>query len=185
MKFKMPPYLAHAFTSKALLVALSFWAGTATVMALRSRPQFILVGLDSNGTRLIVSESDPLLAQERVKFVKEVLFRLYNYDASNYEKQVNSAGDLMSDSGWKEEEKDAKRIALQMKDHPLRAEARLIDLRELDENNFEADLSIYVTDRLIVHEIRYRIALTIGSRSRNVDNPYAWEVTAYHENELH
>jgi hypothetical protein len=185
MKFEIRPYLQHWLARHALLVLALAWAGYSSFMAARNKPEVVLIGFDGNGARIIQSQNDPLLLQERTRFVKDVLFRLYNYDAESYAQRISSAGHLMSDAAWVEQEKTFKKTVEQMKTRSLRAEAKLLDLRELDEQNFEADVSVRITERLVTHEVRMRITLSIGPRKRNVENPYAWEVTTFHENELH
>jgi hypothetical protein len=185
MKFEIRHYLHHALVKIGLLLVTLAWAVFATFMAARNRSEIILIGLDANGARIIQPQGDPLLLQEHMKFVKEVLLRLYSYDSESYAKRISSAGHLMTDAAWGEQEKTFRQTVELMKTQSLRSEARLLDLREVDERSFEADVGIQITERLVMREVRLRVALTIGPRNRNVNNPYAWEVTEFHENELH
>ena len=148
------------------------------------RPRFILVGLDANGTRIIEAQGDPLLTQERAKFLKEFLFNFYNYDASTYAKRTTAAGNFMADELWNEKKKEFEERERRWLRTPFHMEARLLDLREVSDREFEADLAIRTLDRLVAREVKYRVALTIGLRTRSVDNPYAWEVKSYHEDEI-
>jgi hypothetical protein len=180
------PYVRLEMLKKILTAVTVAWAVTVSIALVRVRPTVILIGLDENGTRIIQSESDPLLARERVKFVREFLYRFYHYSTESFAKAASHAGDLMSDTVWKEREGELKRIAEQMKTSPrLEQEAKLLDLRELGEDEYEADLAVRVKTRLVDKESRYRATLRIGPRKRNADNPYPYEVTSLHETEIH
>jgi hypothetical protein len=178
------PYLQLEVFKKGLAVVVLAWAITASVVAVRNRPEVILIAVEESGTRLIQSASDPLLARERVKFVREFLFRFYHYTSDDFEQAVSSAGNLMSDALWGEKEPEFKRIAAQMKDAPpLRQEARLLDLRELGDDEFEADLAVRVRNRLVDKEARYRVVIQLGTRKRSADNTYPYEVRSLNETE--
>jgi len=167
-----------------LLFLLLAWAATSSIWAYQNKPRIIFIGLDDSGTRIITEATDPILAKERVKFVREFLRGYYNYASTDYTQAMSQAGALMSDPLWREKELDFKHIADQMKQTPLTQEARLIDLRQVSEQEFEADLDIHIRSRLQERTVKYRVVLTIAPRKRNTENPYPLEVTGIHETEI-
>ncbi len=184
MHLPLKPFIRFRLLKLLLGFLLLAWATTSSIWAYRNKSQIILIGLDDAGTRVITSASDPILAKERVKFVREFLRGFYNYSSTDYSQSMSQAGALISDTLWKEKETDFKRIVAQMKLTPLTQEARLLDLREVSEQEFEADLDIHIRSRLQERTVKYRVALTITPKKRSTSNPYPLEVTSIHETEI-
>ncbi len=185
MKISIQPYIRYKLLMGMVIALLFAWAVTATVVAFKLQPQVILVGTDENGTRLITTQTDPMLSRERIKFIKEFLYSFYNYSSDDYEKAMNQAGGLMADSLWIEKEKELHTTLNQMKQTPLSQEVRLLDLREVADTEFEVDLGVKIQTRLQSKETKYRVDVKIGSRKRGTENPYPWEVLSVHETEIH
>ncbi len=177
-------WLKWSLLKTALQLVTIAWAVTSTVYALRNRPEPMLIGLDENGTRLITSQTDPLVESERLKFVKEFLYLYYNYQPDNYVAQMNKAGASMSDTLWEQSKTELARIESQMKTEKIAQEAKLSDLRVISPTEYEADLDIVIRHRLIDKQVKYRAALKLSSRRRSTTNPYAWEVASLVENEI-
>ncbi|MEK6705766.1 MAG: hypothetical protein AABZ06_08255 [Bdellovibrionota bacterium] len=184
IKIPLKPFLRVQALKMALFVVLTCWAAAASFWAYRSRPEIILIGLDEAGTRIITSAADPIIAKERIKFIREFLRGYYNYGANDYSQAISQVGSLMSDMLWREREGEFKRIAEQMSKTPLTQEARLFDLREVSEQEFEADIGLYIRSRLQERNVKYRVTLKIAPRKRNAENPYPLEVTGIHETEI-
>ncbi|OFZ80240.1 MAG: hypothetical protein A2583_09025 [Bdellovibrionales bacterium RIFOXYD1_FULL_53_11] len=184
IKLPLRPFIKIEWLKKILFVLCLAWAGTATVWAYRNKPEIILIGLDEAGTRIITSANDPILSKERVKFVREFLRGFYNYTAADYSVTISQTGALMSDILWKEQEPAFLKTTEQMKTSPLTQDADLLDLREVGEQEFEADIGLRIKSRLTERKVKYRAVVKIGPRKRSAENPYPMEVTSIHETEV-
>jgi hypothetical protein len=184
IRVPIKPFLRTRLLWSFVISVLVIWGATATVWAYRNRPVVILIGLDDAGTRLITSDGDPLIARERVKFIREFLRGFYNYDSADYAQTMSQTGALMSDLLWREREPEIRRTIEQMKEKPVMQEAQLIDLREVTEREFEADLVVRIRSRLQERNVKYRVALQIAPKKRSAENPYPLEVTSIHESEM-
>ncbi len=180
----LTPFVRFQFLGRLVTVLVAVWAITASIWAYRSIPRVILIGLDETGTRVITTVDDPIIARERVNFVREFLRGYYVYDSASYPEHISQVGSFMSDKLWKEKESGFQGIAKQMKERPLSQDAHLLDLRKVSESEFEADLAISIRSRLQERAVRYRVAVQIAPRKRNTENPYPLEVTSVHETEI-
>lgn len=184
IRLPITPFIRFKLLKWLIGLALVAWAITASVWAYRNRPQVILIGLDDAGSRLITSAGDPLIARERVKFVREFLRGYYNWESPEYADTMSRIGALMADLLWREREPEIRRNIDQMKSHPIEQEAQLLDLREVSEHEFEADLMVRIRSRVKERSVKYRVVLAIAPRKRSTENPYPLEVTSIHETEI-
>ncbi|OFZ81238.1 MAG: hypothetical protein A2583_08990 [Bdellovibrionales bacterium RIFOXYD1_FULL_53_11] len=184
IKLPVRPFIKIEWLKTLLFIVCLAWAVMASVWAYRNRPEIILVGLDEAGTRIITSANDPILSKERVKFVREFLRGYYNYTAADYSVTISQTGALMSDLLWKSMEPEFLKTTERMKTSPITQDGDLLDLREVGEQEFEADLGLRIKSRLTERKVKYRAVIKIGPRKRSAENPYPMEVTEIHETEV-
>ena len=109
------------------------------------------------------------------------MFLAYNYTSLNYPYKISAAGDLMKNSLWSDKEDEFRSIFDKLKNFNLNQESSLNDLREIDDNNYDAYLTIVVKTKLKKSEVKIKVSLTINKHERNIDNPFGWEVIKFNE----
>ncbi|MGK5087913.1 hypothetical protein WDW86_10175 [Bdellovibrionota bacterium FG-2] len=180
---QIKPYLTLRLLKGLLWIIVVAWAATASVWAYRIKPQVMLIGLDDSGTRIITSAEDPLISRERAKFVREFIRLFYNFDDSSFERNMNHASKLIGDTLWNQKDPDIQAKLKQLKKQPLSQEAKLLDLREVTDEEFEADLGIHIKSKIYEANTKFRIVVKIAPKQRSAENPYPLEVTEIHETE--
>ncbi len=175
------PMSILSFLRNALIVLLVLWAAISTILLLRMKPQVVLVGIDPYGTRLITSENDRLLKGERENFVKKYLAYAYNYSSASFDSRISVAGDMMTQKLWQEKKEEFARISEGLKKHELSQTAKVLELREIDPENFEADLEIRVKTKFQEATTKLRLEIKLRKARRFDQNPYPYEVANYAE----
>ncbi len=166
---------------KALLGGLITYSAIATVLLVRLNPKPVLIGIDPYGTRIIREGGDRLIRQEKENFLKHFLALQYNYDQTNFEKRISDSGDLMAEALWSQKKVEFQRLADQLKTEELTQTVEIKELREVDPQNFEADLVIHIKRRLNESAVKLRVELKLHSNPRRENNPYPYEVERYDE----
>ncbi len=155
-----------SIAKKALLGGLAAYAAVATVLLIRLNPKPILIGIDPYGTRIISEGGDRLIRQEKENFLKHFLSLQYAYDQATFQKRISDCGDLMAEELWVQKKVEFERVAAQLKAEELTQTVEIKELREVDAQNFEADLVIHVKRRLNESSIKLRVDLKMRANPR-------------------
>jgi hypothetical protein len=140
-----------------------------------------VIGIDPYGTRILFGTGDPILKAEREAFVKRFLVYLYNYDETNFDERISSIGDSMRDKIWDSKKSEFIGISKQLKSDPLVQKAKIVDLRELDERHYQADLEVHIESRLRKKDVKLRVGIEISAAARTIEKPFPWIVESYDE----
>lgn len=174
------PYTKYQLVKIGFTGVCFAWAVTSTVLLLRSKP--ILIGIDENGVRVIAEDKDKLVLNEKLNLIKRFVFHYYNFDANDYDGQLTVAGNLMNNSLWETKQQEFRRLSLNLKEHPtLLQQAKIEDIRLIDECTYEVDLTLSVQEKLHTTLVKLRTEVKIIPHVRSTDNPFSWEVNAYAE----
>ena len=168
---------------KALMGGIVAYAVIATILLVRLNPKPVLIGIDPYGTRIITEGGDRLIRQEKENFLKHFLSLQYSYDQATFQKRISDCGDLMAVELWALKKIEFERVATQLKTEELTQSVDIKELREVDAQNFEADLVIHVKRRLNESSVTLRVDLKIRHNPRRENNPYPYEVERYDENQ--
>jgi len=175
------PSSLFSLCKMVLVMTLVLWATVSTVLALRNRSTVSVIGIDDQGTRLILAKDDKLLVTEKRNFIKSYLFYAYNFSHLDYDSRISRAGDFMAESLWSEKREEFSKISKKIKSSNLSQEATIADIREVDSDTYEVDLNITIRERLKTTRISYRVELRLHQRRRSTQNPYPYEVIRYDE----
>ncbi len=175
------PVIKIYYLKIILFSVVLLWALVCSTLLILNRPKIILISINDQGARVISNDNSQSLKHEKLSFLKRFLFLSYNYDSINYHSKISAAGDLMSNTLWKDKEKEYKSIFNKLKNTNLNQTAQVDDIREIDNESYDAYLSIKITTRLNEVNIKYKISLKINKHTRTIDNPFAWEVINYNE----
>jgi len=170
-----------SIAKKAIVIGLVAYAGIASVLLLRLKPQTLLIGVDQYGTRIIREPGDRLLKKEKENFLKRFLALHYGYDSETFEKRISDGGDLMAEQLWTEKREEFERIGKQLKTEDLTQEVQVSELREMDEWTYQADLALKVRRKLTEAVVKLRVELRIRPNPRRENNPFLYEVERYDE----
>ncbi len=178
---KIPRIALLSIAKKVIVFGLVCYAGVASVLLLRLKPQTLIIGIDQYGTRIVREPGDRLLKKEKENFLKRFLALQYGYDTETFEKRISDSGDLMADQLWTEKRAEFDRIAKQLKTEDLTQEVQVTELREVDDWTYQADLALKIRRKLTESAVKLRVELRIRPNPRRENNPYPYEVERYDE----
>ena len=171
--------------TKGLLVfSLLFWALFATFEALSKKTTTLLIAIDSNGTRVIRTQDDPIFKTEIVQFLRFYLEKAYNFTPQNFSQNVGEATTLMSESLWKQEGENISRLKNMVEDSGLAQLARVERISQISSTHFQSILQIEQKSRLNTQSFKIKVSLQIQNIKRNESNPWGIEVLELKEERL-
>lgn len=143
----------------------------------------LIIGIDSNGTRVVTDKNDPIYKSEAMTFLKMYLFNVYNFNASNFVQRVGAATSFMSDELWNK--KGSEIISLQDKVNRDGIELKGEIQKMSSDGDFYYAL-VEVKEKSRVQEREYKIKVKVGikSSSRSFNSPTGLEVDIYEETPL-
>ncbi len=174
----------NQFLKRALFIALIIYSVITTIGVVKLSPKPIVIAVEDGETKIVSSEDDKILLKEKVNFLKRVISKLYTYDSSSYVSQVSEAGDYMTVDLWKQKESEYLKIAEKLKDEELTQKVKILDLREVSPEHFQADIEIYLKHRLQEKKDRITVDFKVRRSKRDLMNPYNMELTDYVENAM-
>lgn len=170
---------------KALLIlALFSWGIFASFQALSNKKKLVLIGIDANGTRIINSNTDPLFKTELINFLHHYLSQSYNFTPENFSKTVGEATNLMAESLWKNEAQNISRLKSLVESTGLVQIARIKEISQIDQINFQALIEVEQKSRLEVQKLKIKVSIKIKSIDRDEHNPWGIEVLELREETL-
>ena len=176
-----PKSTMYSALRKLVFFLLVVYAGVTTTLLFRLDPKPLIIGIDPYGTRILGSEKDPILKAEKENFLKRFITYLYNYDETNFDERISLVGDSMNSKIWDRRKPEFTSVSSRLKQEPLTQKGKIIDLREVDETHFEADVEVHVQSRLRESTVKMRVEVELTASPRTSSKPYPWEVTSYDE----
>ena len=140
-----------------------------------------LIAIDSNGTRIISDEMDPIFKTEAMSLIRKFTFNLYNFDSTTFMQRVGLTTSLMSDELWKNKRSEIMNLKDKIEKNEISVSGELQKLNKVDPNHYLAILEINETSRMNSRIHKIQVAITIQAVARNEENPWGLEVTEYVE----
>lgn len=149
------------------------------VLAKSSRS--LIIGIDSNGTRIVTDQADPIYKTEAVAFIQKFLFNVYNFDPENFMKRLGLATTMMSDDLWKSKRSEILDLKNKVERDAIQITGQVQKIT-FDELGVYHGL-VFVKERSRMNEQDHRIGVSIKLKvvPRTQDNPYGLEVDSYEE----
>lgn len=166
---------------KTLIFGLVIYSALLTIIMFRVKPHAILIGIDQYGTRVISAAGDRLLKKEKENFLKHFLALLYSYNEETFETRISDCGDLMTKVLWAAKKQEFLKLKEKLKTEPLTQIAEITELREIDQGEYEADVSLKIRRKLTENTIKLRVQIRVKSSARAENDPYPFEVENYDE----
>lgn len=160
-----------------ITVAFSFRAISKT-----SKP--IIIGIDSNGTRIVTEKADPIFKTEAVAFIQRFFFNAYNFDARNFFKRLGLATTMMSEELWKRKEKEILDLKSKVERDNIELSSQVLKISQDESGTFYALIDLKEKSRLNQQEHKLKVALTLKQVERTTENPFGLEVDSYEESIL-
>jgi len=170
--------------SRISISLLILYAAVATVLLFRLDGEPTVIGIDQYGTRIVTSHTDPILKREKILLVRNFAEALYNFNEINFDERASSIGDWMSDDLWKQKQSEYKTLSDRLKTEPITQTGRVLDIREIDELEFEVDMDLETMSRLRRSESKVRVSIQLDGAKRDRLRPYPYEVKSYEETVL-
>ncbi len=181
-------YLTYLF-KRHLILTLAFavmfiWGITVSAIAIKKDEKTILIGIDSNGTRVIGSSDDPLFKTEVVNFLRRFFGLLYNFDGETFESNVGSASDLMSLELWNREKEKILKLGTHVKTEKISHTGVVKSISRLPDGSYRVVLQTSEMHRLKNTDRNLIILLSLKPIERTTHNPWGMEVSSLEETKL-
>ena len=164
---------------------LVLYAVTLTVMCFKLTPKTLIIAIEPTGTRVVSSDTDRALRLEKESFLRRFVTLLYAFDSTSFDQRVSSAGDLMAAELWKQKQDEFSKLSGKMKTDELSQSVKLLDLREVDSENYQVDIELKVNHKLQETPVKLRVDIKIRKRKqRTEENAYDMEVVNYVETNI-
>lgn len=149
------------------------------VLSKSNRP--MIIGIDTNGTRMVTDQADPIYKTEAVAFIQKFVFNVYNFDAENFMKRIGLTTTMMSEDLWKAKRSEILDLKNKVERDNIHISGQ-IQRMTLDEAGIYHGL-VLVKERSRMNEQDHRIEVSIKLKTvpRTQDNPYGLEVDSYEE----
>ena len=163
---------------------LVLWALFASLFALSREDKVILIGIDSNGTRIIESHDDPLFKTEVVNFTRRFFSLLYNFDADLFSENVGRASDLMSKALWEEQKAKIVKLEAMVKAEKIVHSGVVKSITKLKDGRFQVIVRTSQQHRMKSIDQDLVVTMAIRPIERSTQNPWGMEVETLEESKL-
>lgn len=184
LKISLNPVYKSILSKWSIIAVLLTWNMVLSIKLLAVKP--LLIGIDSDGTRVISSIEDPLLRSEKVAFIKRFIENFYQYNAENFDKRMAISTDMMSEELWNKKLKDLSELRTKLQNDPISTEVLIKKINKHEtEGTYYAHIGITITHRLDRKTIQMLLTISVKDRQRSTKNPWGMEVNEIEEKELY
>ncbi len=162
----------------SLTLVLFLWAITSTVYAVKQTPQTILIGLTTDGAKLI-SDKDRASEVEPENFLRRFVGLAFNYTEKTYEENVGLASDLMDEALFDKQKVELQKVNEALKSRTLVQSAVITEIKRLEPDQYEL---LVKTDQLLDQKndsFMTRVRLRIKKSERTTRNPWGLEAVEF------
>ena len=168
----------------SLVAALFLWAMTASLFAVSREEKIILIGIDSNGTRIVEAHDDPLFKTEVVNFTRRFFSLLYNFDSEQFAVNVGRASDLMSRELWDQQKAKIMKLEETVKAESIVHSGVVKTITKLKDGKFQVVVRTSQQHRMKSWDQDLLITMSIRPIERTSQNPWGMEVDSLEEAKL-
>jgi hypothetical protein len=170
-------HLLLTFISVSLSILVSLYC----FKAIKAAEAPYLIAIDSNGTRLVTREDDPIFQTEAVSFIKTFLERLHNFSPDTFIKSVGFASELMSLELWEQKKEQITSLQETVNAQKISLETEILGISKVTETDYQALLKVKESSRITEREKTVKIKLSLLRSERRSQNPWGIEVKTYEE----
>jgi len=136
----------------------------------------LLVGIDTNGTRLITSPQDPLFKTEVTNFLVNFISNLYNFNSKNFKDKVGQATALMSESLWANEREKLLSLMSRVEKENISISGEILKIVKNETGAYIIDLNVKEESKLKVKKSKIQLKINVAQTARTKQNPWGMEV---------
>lgn len=166
------------FIAMAVICTLSA-ALSLKAMSKANKP--VIIGIDSNGTRIVSEASDPIYKTEAIAFIQKFFFNAYNFDSRNFFKRLGFATTMMSEDLWKKKESEIIDLKSKVERDDIALSGEILKLTKDEDNTYRGLVQIREKTRLNEQDHKVVVSLKLKSVPRTAENPFGLEVDSYEE----
>ena len=174
--------LLLTLTATSLLLCTFSVISMRQALAIAQKP--ILIGIDSNGTRIIARADDPIFDTEAVQFSKLFVNKLYNFTPQNFMDNVGFASTFFSITLWEQEEAKFLELMKNVEKEQISMKTNIDKITKNSDSEYTILMNNNEVTRLNSNIRNLSLKLYIRRIERNKTNPYGLEVIRYEENIL-
>lgn len=164
------------FLGMSILCLLSLIATTAVL--LKAKPQ--IIAIDTNGTRFVTDQNDPVYKSEKTSFIQKFIANIYNFNSENFMKKIGVATTMMSEELWGRKRNEI----LDLKSRVERDDISLsssIEKLSLEDDAYFGLISIREKNRFHEKNHKIKVKMTLKVITRSKENPAGLEIDGYEE----
>lgn len=159
-----------------LIIALTLWATSATLIAVLKKDRTILIGVTDDASYVISDSNEALRRKEIVSFVRTFVENYYEFTPTNHAEKISRAGDVMASGLWESKRADLKQVNDRLKTDPLVQTAKIVSIDLIDETTIEATLQIAILKRIETISTNLKVTLKVRPHERTESNPWPYEI---------
>lgn len=144
----------------------------------------LILAIDSNGTRVVRRQDDPIFETEAISFLKFYLKNLYNFTPDDFLRNVGIATSYMSISLWEEEKTKILSQHKQIMENQVSMVSDVRKIFKVSDNEFSSLIVIDEKSRLSTSKRILKLKLLLKKIPRSDLNPYGIEVEGYQDEEI-
>lgn len=144
-----------------------------------------IMAIDSNGTRLVSSASDPIYKTEALVFIQRFLFNTYNFNHENFIKRIGLITSMMSEELWLYKKQDILKLKSNVETNEIQLQGELLKITQDDSGNYHGLIEVTEKTRLHIKKHQIKTSLKLKSVPRSTNNPAGLEVDSYEESIIH
>ena len=167
-----------------LFILMAFISTMTAILSLRTMNQAkkpIIIGIDSNGTRIISELNDPIYKTEAIAFIQKFFFNAYNFDSINFYKRLGFATTMMSEELWKKKSSEIIDLKSKVERDNIVLSSEVLKLTKDEDNTYRGLVQIKEKTRLNQQDHQVIVSLKLKSVPRTAENPFGLEVDSYEE----
>ncbi len=144
----------------------------------------LILAIDSNGTRVVRRQDDPIFETEAISFLKFYLHNLYNFTPEDFLKNVGIATSYMSIKLWDDEKSKILSQHKYILENQVSFTSEIRKIYKVSENVYTSIILIEEKSRLSSSRKALKLKLMLKKVSRTDLNPYGIEVEGYEDEEI-
>lgn len=167
-----------------LFIAMALVCTVSSILSFRAISKSnhpIIIGIDTNGTRIVTEANDPIYKTEAVAFIQKFFFNAYNFNSQNFFKRLGYATTLMSEELWKKKESEIIDLKSKVQRDSIEISGQVVKVTMDDSGSYHGLVQIKEKNRLNEQEHQVVVSVKLKSVPRTSENPFGLEVDSYEE----
>ena len=154
------------------ITLLLCWALTSTYAALKNKGETLIIAIDSNGTRLVSKNTDPIFKTEIISFFKYFNDSLYNFNSQNFEDKVGPITSYFSNELWEKEKSKISQLQKLTKSKNIISTSNIQKISKINNKSFDLLIDHTFKENLSKTKKTLKLSVQIELVKRSKLNPW-------------